>query len=102
MEDQSIIYQIIDNYIQQKGYEIITPKPDVSAADDWIFCYRRTDPPRKTISAVWNTDRGYFMIQQVYRRKIDPAQFLIRFKDLKDNEELQNDMEMIFKEWNEQ
>lgn len=42
------------------------------------------------------------MIQQIYRRRIDPAQFLIRFKDLNDTEELQNDMRMIFKEWNEE
>lgn len=80
---------------------MITPKPDVYSADDFIFCYRRTKPIRKTISSVWNTERGYFMIQQVYRKRINPAQFLIRFKDLKDKEELINDMEMIFLDWNE-
>lgn len=34
MEDQLTIYNIINNYIKQNGYEMITPEPDVSSAVD--------------------------------------------------------------------
>ena len=101
MEDLNTIFKIIDDCIQQRGYKLTTPKPDLNVPGDTLYKYRRIDPPRKTISTVWNSERGYFMIQQVYRRRINDPMFLIRFKELENEEELNNDMNRIFSDWNE-
>ncbi len=102
MIDNKVLFEIIDKSIQQRGYRLITEKPDLKISGDSIFEYKRTDPPRMNISAVWNSDKekGYFMIQLSYRRKIyEQGMFLIRFRDLKDEDELIDDMNGIFKHW---
>ncbi|MGG4144987.1 hypothetical protein ABEW34_17865 [Paenibacillus algorifonticola] len=104
MIDYKVLFEIIDKSIQQRGYKLITEKPDLNILGDSIFKYKRTDPPRMNILAVWNSDeekeKGYFMIQLIYRRKIyEPGMFLIRFRDLKDEDELIDDINGIFKHW---
>lgn len=102
MEDQKTLFKIIDECIEQRGYKLATPAPDLDEPGDSRYEYKRIEPPRKTISAVWNADRGYFMIQHIYRRKIyDPGTFLIRFNELKDDEELIDTMNSIFLHWNQ-
>lgn len=103
MIEFSDIFCTIDDCIQQRGYRLSTPKPDLNEPGDNLFGYVRNGPPRKTISAVWNPDRGYFMIQFIYKGKIfDPGMFLIRLNELEDKKAIIDEMDSIFNYWNDE
>lgn len=99
MEDIKTIFNRMDESIRERGYELITSQLDLDAHGDNLFEYIRLKSPQGIISGVWNSDREYFMLQHSYKGKINPAMFMIRFRDLRDEEELMTDMDSMFRHW---
>lgn len=102
MLEYEVLMGILDENLQQRGYRPIPKKSDFSLLRENIYEYKRINSPRMTISIIRNLDedRGYFIFQLSYRRKIyEPGMILVRFMDLKSENDLINEMDEVFEYW---
>ncbi|WP_438449225.1 hypothetical protein [Gorillibacterium sp. sgz5001074] len=100
MKDINEILDLVEKIINEKDYTRLN-QIEYEDRDILIINYVKTTKPRKKISVAWDFKNEYFMIQQSYRRHINDKQFLIRYNEIKYEEEIIDDMEGIFEEWDD-
>lgn len=89
------VFVIMDQCLQNRSFKIQQNEQNLD--DVIVLDYINK---KKKIGIAWNGLNGYFIIQKRYARKPICSTFLIRFNELKSDQELIDDMEYILNEWN--